>query len=159
MLHSGWSWVHLPPPSPGRSGTPALCGAVAAPTWSHYQVCQASAKLVPGPQYSGRNARAHCKHTSAFGAEMFGVGPPVGDGFKGADYAWDYSYSYSEIPGHHPPTPSPPTLHNPTLSTPLQKGTPCQILRPHSFCHSMNPILSTLNPQPSNTTFDPAFAL
>ena len=72
-LHSGRSWVCLPPPLPGRSGTPALCGGVAAPTWSHYQVCQASAKLVLGPQYLGRIARAHAKHTSAFGAGMYGT--------------------------------------------------------------------------------------
>ena len=47
-------------------------------------VCQASAKLVPGPQYLGRNARAHSKHTSAFGAEMSGVGLPIRDGFRGS---------------------------------------------------------------------------
>ena len=43
-----------------------------------------NAKLVPGPQYLGRNARAHTKHTSAIGAEMYGVRLPVGDGFRGS---------------------------------------------------------------------------
>jgi hypothetical protein len=52
-------------------------------------MCQASAKLVPGPQNLGRNARAHrgcleSKHTSAFGAEVYGVGLPIGDGFRGS---------------------------------------------------------------------------
>ena len=35
-------------------------------------------------QYLGRNAHAHSKHTSAFGAEMYGVGLPIGDGFRGS---------------------------------------------------------------------------
>jgi hypothetical protein len=56
------------------------------------QVCQASAKLVPGPQYLGRIVRAHSKHTSAFGAGMFGDFLQVMVS-EGANRTWDYPYS------------------------------------------------------------------
>ena len=58
-------------------------------------MCQAATKLVPGPPYLGRNARAHSKHTSAFGAKMYVVGLPKGDGFRGgwAKRSWDSPYS------------------------------------------------------------------
>lgn len=94
-LHSGRSWVRLPPPSPGRSGTPALCGGVAAPTWSHYQVCQASAKLVPGPQYLGRNARAHSNILVPSAPRCMGLDFLKVMASEEAERAWDYSYSYS----------------------------------------------------------------
>jgi hypothetical protein len=52
-----------------------------------YQVCRASAKLVPGTQHSGGSAHAHTKHTGASGAEMCGVGPSLGDGLEEAKRA------------------------------------------------------------------------
>jgi hypothetical protein len=64
-LFTFWKVVGLSPTprelSPGCRGTPALCGRLAAPTWSHYQVCQESVKLywglggTPGRWHRGPN--------------------------------------------------------------------------------------------------------
>jgi hypothetical protein len=57
-------------------------------------VCQASAKLVPGPQYLGGNARAHSKHTIPSAPRYMGLDFLYGIKMEpNAPGTWDYSYS------------------------------------------------------------------